>query len=126
MPIYEYACLKCNGHFEVMQKAADKPLKKCGECGGKLEKQWSQTSVQFKGSGWYVTDYAGKKNGEDKSGDASKGEANSSETKSTETKGSETKGNETKETADKPASSNGESSKAEKSSPAKPAANAKG
>ncbi|HKP73069.1 MAG TPA: FmdB family zinc ribbon protein [Pyrinomonadaceae bacterium] len=63
MPIYEYSCQKCKAHIEVMQKITDKPLKRCKECGGKLEKEWSATSFQFKGSGWYVTDYAGKKSG---------------------------------------------------------------
>ena len=61
MPIYEYECRKCKAHTEVMQKVTDKPLVKCRKCGGRLEKQWSATSFQLKGSGWYVTDYAGKK-----------------------------------------------------------------
>lgn len=61
MPIYEYKCLKCASHVEKMQKVADKPLKKCEECGGKLEKQWSLSGFQFKGAGWYVTDYAKNK-----------------------------------------------------------------
>ena len=61
MPIYEYGCQKCGAHTEAFQKVSDKPLTKCRSCGGKLEKQWSQTSFQLKGSGWYVTDYAGKK-----------------------------------------------------------------
>jgi putative FmdB family regulatory protein len=61
MPIYEYECRKCKSHVEVLQKISDKPLTKCAKCGGTLEKQWSNTSFQFKGSGWYVTDYAGKK-----------------------------------------------------------------
>lgn len=61
MPIYEYECRKCQAHTEVMQKVTDKPLTKCRKCGGRLEKQWSSTSFQLKGSGWYVTDYAGKK-----------------------------------------------------------------
>lgn len=61
MPIYEYTCQKCNAHIEVLQKISDKPLKRHAECGGKLVKEWSQPSIQFKGSGWYVTDYAGKK-----------------------------------------------------------------
>jgi predicted nucleic acid-binding Zn ribbon protein len=47
-----------------MQKITDKPLKRCKSCGGKLEKEWSATSFQFKGTGWYVTDYAGKKTGD--------------------------------------------------------------
>jgi putative FmdB family regulatory protein len=61
MPIYEYTCRKCQEHVEIMQKVSDKPLTRHSKCGGKLEKQWSQTSFQLKGSGWYVTDYAGKK-----------------------------------------------------------------
>ncbi|MGA9997503.1 MAG: FmdB family zinc ribbon protein [Pyrinomonadaceae bacterium] len=61
MPIYEYECRKCKAHTEVMQKITDKPLTKCRKCGGRLEKQWSSTSFQLKGSGWYVTDYSAKK-----------------------------------------------------------------
>lgn len=60
MPIYEYVCQKCAHHLEVMQKLSDKPLSKCPECRGKLEKIFSQTSFQLKGAGWYVTDYAGR------------------------------------------------------------------
>jgi putative FmdB family regulatory protein len=72
MPIYEYACRKCKAHTEVLQKITDKPLTKCRKCGGRLEKQWSPTSFQFKGTGWYVTDYAGKKRdaGEEKKSSA--------------------------------------------------------
>jgi putative FmdB family regulatory protein len=61
MPIYEYTCRKCRAHVEALQKVSDKPLTKCQKCGGKLEKEWSRTGIQFKGTGWYVTDYAGKK-----------------------------------------------------------------
>lgn len=57
MPIYEYACTKCGHQLEVMQKISDKPLTRCPNCRGKLEKLFSQTSFQLKGSGWYVTDY---------------------------------------------------------------------
>lgn len=63
MPIYEYSCQKCSARVEVMQKITDKPLKRCKSCGGKLEKEWSTSSFQLKGSGWYVTDYAAKKSG---------------------------------------------------------------
>ena len=68
MPIYEYTCRKCKAHIESLQKITDKPLTKCRTCGGRLEKQWSSTSFQLKGTGWYVTDYAGKKSdaGEEK------------------------------------------------------------
>ena len=61
MPIYEYICEKCGAHIEVLQKISDAPLKRCGKCRGKLEKTISRTSFQLKGSGWYVTDYSGKK-----------------------------------------------------------------
>lgn len=60
MPIYEYKCLDCGTHVEKMQKISDEPLKVCEKCGGKLEKQMSLSGFQFKGAGWYVTDYADK------------------------------------------------------------------
>lgn len=94
MPIYEYECLKCGAHTEAMQKVSDKPLTKCKNCGGKLEKKWSRTGFQFKGEGWYVTDYAGKKS------DA-KEETKATETSTTESKSeskSETKTESKKET----------------------------
>lgn len=64
MPIYEYKCVSCSRHFEKRQSVSDAPLTVCEECGGKLEKQWSLSGFQFKGAGWYVTDYSGKKGGE--------------------------------------------------------------
>ena len=60
MPIYEYKCLDCEAHVEKMQKVSDEPLKTCEVCGGNLEKQWSLSGIQFKGAGWYVTDYSNK------------------------------------------------------------------
>jgi putative FmdB family regulatory protein len=60
MPIYEFRCKKCQDQIEVFQKLSDKPPTRCRKCGGRLEKQFSRTSVQFKGEGWYVTDYARK------------------------------------------------------------------
>ena len=60
MPIYEFRCKKCNEQIEVFQKHSDKPPTRCRKCGGRMEKQFSRTSVQFKGEGWYVTDYARK------------------------------------------------------------------
>ncbi|MDQ6653010.1 MAG: zinc ribbon domain-containing protein [Acidobacteriota bacterium] len=59
MPIYEFECRKCKAHLEVFQKMNDKPPAKCRKCGGRLEKLVSASAIQFKGSGWYVTDYAG-------------------------------------------------------------------
>ncbi len=71
MPIYEYSCQKCGEHLEVLQKISDKPLARHEKCGGKLSKEWSRTGLQFKGSGWYVTDYAGRKeDGADAKADA--------------------------------------------------------
>ncbi len=61
MPIYEYKCQQCGAQTEVRQSVSDDPLTTCEKCHGKLEKQWSLSGFQFKGAGWYVTDYAGKK-----------------------------------------------------------------
>jgi len=61
MPIYEYKCQQCGLQFEKRQSVSDEPLTSCEKCHGKLEKQWSLSGFQFKGAGWYVTDYAGKK-----------------------------------------------------------------
>ena len=58
MPLYEYQCRKCGHRFEKIQKFSDPEVKKCPECGGKVERLLSAPAVQFKGTGWYVTDYA--------------------------------------------------------------------
>ena len=83
MPIYEYECQKCNNRSEVFQKVSDKPPTKCQKCGGKLERVISAPAIQFKGSCWYVTDYAGKATSKEKS------ESESSTDKKTETKSTE-------------------------------------
>ena len=71
MPIYEYECTRCGRVEEVMQQFSDKPLKACPECSGKLQKLISRSSFHLKGTGWYVTDYAGKsKAGESKPGES--------------------------------------------------------
>jgi len=64
VPLYEYQCKKCKHRFEKIQKFSDRPIRKCPECGGPLEQLLHAPAVQFKGTGWYVTDYAGKKPGE--------------------------------------------------------------
>ena len=61
MPIYEYKCKECGNEFEVIQKFSDKPVKKCPDCSGKVEKLISQSSFVLKGTGWYQTDFADKK-----------------------------------------------------------------
>ncbi len=60
MPLYEYECQACGTRVEVLQKVSDEPLSRCERCGGRLERLVSAPALQFKGSGWYVTDYAGK------------------------------------------------------------------
>lgn len=60
MPIYEFRCKKCNDQIEVLQKFSDKSPTRCKKCGGRLEKLISSPAIQFKGEGWYVTDYARK------------------------------------------------------------------
>jgi putative FmdB family regulatory protein len=60
VPLYEYKCLKCNRRTEKIEPVNGPHLKKCPHCGGKVESLISAPAIQFKGSGWYVTDYAGK------------------------------------------------------------------
>lgn len=80
MPLYEYQCRKCHSLTERIQKFSDPPLAICPHCGGELEQLISAPAVQFKGSGWYVTDYAKK------SGDGSKSSGNGSTASSSEGK----------------------------------------
>jgi putative FmdB family regulatory protein len=60
MPIYEYECTKCGKMSEAIQRFSDPPLTKCSQCNGELHKLISMSTFHLKGSGWYVTDYAGK------------------------------------------------------------------
>jgi putative FmdB family regulatory protein len=75
MPIYEYQCDQCGRIEEVIQKFSDKPLTVCKRCSGKMSKLISHSAFHLKGTGWYVTDYAGKtpKNKSDSSTDAKAG-----------------------------------------------------
>jgi putative FmdB family regulatory protein len=101
MPIYEYECRKCKAHIEAFQKLSDKPLTKCRNCGGKLEKKLSAPAIQFKGSGWYVTDYA-KTTKSDKSESDSATETKTEKTEKAEKKTKES--SPAKKTTDKPSS----------------------
>jgi putative FmdB family regulatory protein len=60
VPLYEYECHSCGHRFEMLQKVADSPLTSCVKCEGKVERLLSSPAIQFKGTGWYVTDYARK------------------------------------------------------------------
>ncbi len=81
MPLYEYECPQ-HGTFERMQKFSDPPVTACPVCGGPVEKLLSAPAIQFKGTGWYVTDYARKSSGEGKE----KGKEPAKDTSSSETK----------------------------------------
>jgi putative FmdB family regulatory protein len=98
VPLYEYKCLKCGRRTEKIENVAGPYLKKCPHCGGKVETLISASSIQFKGSGWYVTDYAGKKPA---GSDGSKEEkpAAAAEKKDTASKDSTAKESGTKETS---------------------------
>ena len=73
MPLYEYQCKKCKHKFEKIQKFSDRPIKKCPECGSPVVKIQHAPNVQFKGSGWYVTDYGGKSDKSKSDGSSEKG-----------------------------------------------------
>src|SRR5438046_1645937 len=111
MPIYEYECTKCGKTIEVIQKFSDKPLRKHAGCGGNLTKLISASGFQFKGTGWYVTDYARKGTGTDAGSSSSESESKNKETSSNEKKeGSADKSASTK-TSKKDSSSKDSSSK---------------
>jgi putative FmdB family regulatory protein len=91
MPIYEYECTSCGKVTEAMQKFSDPPLNECGQCHGGLRKLLSMSTFHLKGSGWYVTDYSGKKQN---STCTAKSESASAE-KTESTKAADTKANTT-------------------------------
>ena len=61
MPLYEYQCTQCKERAEILQKFSDPPYSHCPKCGGEMKKLHSSPAIQFKGSGFYKTDYAAKK-----------------------------------------------------------------
>jgi putative FmdB family regulatory protein len=127
VPLYEYACLKCGRHTDKIEPVAGPHLKKCPHCGGKVESVITAPSIKFKGSGWYVNDYAAKPNaGEGKKAEGSGN--NSSESKESSSKDSGSKDSGSKESSSKESSgkdsgskesSSSKDSKEKKSSPAK-------
>ena len=82
MPLYEYRCTDCNKSLEVIQKFSDPDLADCSECGGRLEKVLSAPAIRFKGSGWYVNDYAKKSSGGPSKGKSEKPAEKSSKSES--------------------------------------------
>ena len=77
MPLYEYQCDACAHRFEVIQKYSDAPIEVCPKCGGVVKKLLSSPAIQFKGTGWYITDYA--KSGKSDSGTAASAKSESAE-----------------------------------------------
>jgi len=121
MPLYEYECDACGHRFEKIQKFSDPLEETCPKCGGHVHKLMSSPAIQFKGTGWYITDYAKKgtvdasKSGDSKdgnsaggdaksdsketgakAGDSKSGDSKSSDSKSPETKSSDSKSSDTK------------------------------
>ena len=99
MPLYEYQCTKCKRRTEKIESVSGPHLKKCPHCGGKVERTLTAPAIQFKGAGWYVTDYAGKKNAGSDNAPAAKSESN--EGKDSTAKASETKESASKESKEK-------------------------
>jgi putative FmdB family regulatory protein len=78
VPLYEYQCTKCKRRTEKIESMNGPHLKKCPHCGAKVEQMLTAPAIQFKGTGWYVTDYAGKKSGGDAAPAAGKSEGGDS------------------------------------------------
>jgi putative FmdB family regulatory protein len=126
MPLYEYECKKCGHRFEKIQKFSDRMVKKCPECGGQVEQMISAPAVQFKGTGWYVTDYAKKSSSQGSSGsgdssskdknDKSKSEGGSKDSPS---KDSSSKDSSSKESSSKESSSSSSKERSSKETPRK-------
>ena len=110
MPLYEYQCPKC-GRFELIRKFSDPALTICPTCGSEVQKLFSAPAIQFKGTGWYITDYARKsdgKSGKGDSGEVPKSEGSKSEASKSEgskSEGSKSEGSKSESAKDSGASS---------------------
>jgi putative FmdB family regulatory protein len=109
MPLYEYKCESCGKTFEIIQKFSDTPLEVHDECGGKVIRLVSPSALQFKGSGWYVNDYARSGNGQGKGNKDGK-DSKDAKKESTGSTDSSTK-SDTKSSSSTPASSSDKSDK---------------
>jgi len=114
MPLYEYECKKCGHRFEKIQKFSDRMVKKCPECGGQVEQMISAPAVQFKGSGWYVTDYAKKSSSPGSSGNSDSSSKEKKDDKPKSESGS--KDSSSKESSSKESSAKDSSSSSKESS----------
>lgn len=100
MPLYEYQCDGCGHRFEQIRKFSDPPLEACPKCGAPVRKLVSSPAFQFKGSGWYVSDYGGKSKASEKAKEA-KDSGGSSDAKSESKESTGTKDSTTKESSAK-------------------------
>jgi putative FmdB family regulatory protein len=119
MPLYEYECKKCGHRFEKIQKFSDRMVKRCPDCGGQVEQMISAPAVQFKGTGWYVTDYAKKTSspGSSSSGDSALKEKKDDKSKSDGgSKDSSPKESSSKESSSKESSSSSKDSSSKETS----------
>jgi putative FmdB family regulatory protein len=119
MPLYEYECKKCGHRFEKIQKFSDRMVKKCPDCGGQVEQMISAPAVQFKGTGWYVTDYAKKTSSPGSSGTGDSASKDKKDDKSKSdggSKDSSSKDSSTKETSSKESSSSSKDSSSKETS----------
>jgi putative FmdB family regulatory protein len=107
VPLYEYKCVKCGRHTEKIESVSGPHLKKCPHCGGKVESVITAPAIKFKGSGWYVNDYAGKSS----AADPAKSESGSNESKDASAKDSGSKDSGSKDSGGKDSSSKESSSK---------------
>jgi putative FmdB family regulatory protein len=105
MPLYEYQCEACNHRFERIQKFSDPPVEVCPACGGSVRKLISSPAIQFKGSGWYITDYAKKPAGDGTKSAASPESSSTSDSKTT----SDNKSTSSSTSTSTPSSSSGSS-----------------
>jgi putative FmdB family regulatory protein len=109
VPLYEYACLKCGRHTDKIEPVSGPHLKKCPHCGGKVESVITAPAIKFKGSGWYVNDYAATPNsGEGKKSEGAAGDAketNDSASKDSSSKDSGSKDSSSKDLSGKDGSS---------------------
>jgi putative FmdB family regulatory protein len=138
VPLYEYECSKCHHRFEKIEKVSASEVQKCPKCGGKAPRQISRSAIQFKGSGWYVTDYGAQKpaeksadsGGKAESGDTDSAKAGESSGEKADKAGktAEGKAGEGKPGGEKASSekSGGEKSRGEKSSREKAGSGKKG
>jgi putative FmdB family regulatory protein len=114
LPLYEYECGKCHHRFEKIESMSASTTKKCPKCGAKAERRFAAPAIQFKGSGWYVTDYGGKGSSSSEGSASSKDGGSDSSAKSE--KSSEAKSSDSKSSDSSDSKSKDSSSKSEKSS----------